>query len=147
VLDPTTLILVDTAQMRELLEKQWTPAGVTLPEEPLIPEVVASLIRMTGGNFRLLARLLTQIERVLSVNDLHLVSNAVVKAARDSLVNRTGMKPTTTDSSEILRHIAIKATGTIRAHTTNNYKRSTSNSSTSYSHKLHFARETHPGVR
>lgn len=62
------------------------PAGVTLPDEPLIPEVVASLIRMTGGNFRLLTRLLTQIERVLSVNDLHLVSNAVVEAARDSLV-------------------------------------------------------------
>ena len=41
---------------------------------------------MTGGNFRLLARLLTQIERVLRVNDLHLVSNAVVEAARESLV-------------------------------------------------------------
>jgi hypothetical protein len=43
-------------------------------------------IRMTGGNFRLLTRLLTQIERVLSVNDLHLVSAAVVEAARVSLV-------------------------------------------------------------
>jgi hypothetical protein len=41
---------------------------------------------MTGGAFRLLARLLTQIERVLDVNDLHLVTNAVVEAARDSLV-------------------------------------------------------------
>jgi hypothetical protein len=39
-----------------------------------------------GGNFRLLTRLLTQIERVLSVNELHLVSTAVVEAARDSLV-------------------------------------------------------------
>ena len=77
---------LDAAQMQELLEKRSTPAGVTLPDEPLIPEVVASLIRMTGGNFRLLTRLLTQIERVLSVNDLHLVSNAVVEAARDSLV-------------------------------------------------------------
>jgi DNA transposition AAA+ family ATPase len=77
---------LDAAQMQELLEKRRTPAGVTLPDEPLIPEVVASLIRMTGGNFRLLTRLLTQIERVLSVNDLHLVSNAVVEAARDSLV-------------------------------------------------------------
>jgi hypothetical protein len=72
--------------MQELLDRRWTPAGVTLPEEPLIPEVIASLIRMTGGNFRLLARLLTQIERVLSVNDLHLVTNAVVEAAHDSLV-------------------------------------------------------------
>jgi hypothetical protein len=39
-----------------------------------------------GGNFRLLARLLTHIERVLSVNDLHLVSNADVEAAREGLV-------------------------------------------------------------
>jgi hypothetical protein len=77
---------LDAAQVQELLEQRWTPAGVTLPDEPLIPEVIASLIRMTGGNFRLLTRLLTQIERVLSVNDLHLVSNAVVEAARDSLV-------------------------------------------------------------
>jgi hypothetical protein len=60
--------------------------GVTLPDEQLVPEVIASLIRMTGGNFRLLTRLLTQIERVLSVNNLHLVSTAVVDAARDSLV-------------------------------------------------------------
>jgi hypothetical protein len=52
-----------------------------------IPPVWAyNPIRMTGGNFRLLTRLLTQIERVLSVNDLHLVSTAVVEAARDSLV-------------------------------------------------------------
>ena len=62
------------------------PAGVELPDQQLLPEVIASLIRMTGGNFRLLARLLTQIERVLRVNDLHLVSNAVVEAARESLV-------------------------------------------------------------
>jgi hypothetical protein len=77
---------LDANQMQELLEQRWTPAGVTLPDEQLVPEVIASLIRMTGGNFRLLTRLLTQIERVLSVNDLHLVSNAVVEAARDSLV-------------------------------------------------------------
>jgi hypothetical protein len=41
---------------------------------------------MTGGNFRLLTRLLTQIERVLEVNELHSVSMGVVEAARDSLV-------------------------------------------------------------
>jgi hypothetical protein len=29
---------------------------------------------MTDGNFRLLTRLLTQIERVLEVNELHIVS-------------------------------------------------------------------------
>lgn len=77
---------LDANQVQELLEQRWTPAGVTLPAEKLIPEVIANVIRMTGGNFRLLTRLLTQIERVLQVNDLHLISNEVVEAARDSLV-------------------------------------------------------------
>jgi DNA transposition AAA+ family ATPase len=77
---------LDADQVRELLERRWTPAGATLPDEQHLPEVIVSLIRMTGGNFRLLTRLLTQIERVLSVNDLHLVSIEVVEAARDSLV-------------------------------------------------------------
>ncbi len=40
---------LDAAQMQELLDRRWTPSGVSLPEEPLIPEVSASLIRMTGG--------------------------------------------------------------------------------------------------
>ena len=58
---------LDQTEMQELLEQHWTPAGVKLPNEPFSPEVLARLIRMTGGNFRLLTRLLTQIERVLEV--------------------------------------------------------------------------------
>jgi hypothetical protein len=37
-----------------------------------------------------LTRLLTQIERVLSVNDLHIVATGVVEAVRDSLVIGSG---------------------------------------------------------
>jgi hypothetical protein len=77
---------LDATQLQRLLESRWAAAGVKLPAESLRPEVIASLTRMTGGNFRLLTRLLTQIERVLDVNDLHSVSDAVVEAARDSLV-------------------------------------------------------------
>lgn len=77
---------LDSTEMQELLERRWTPVGVALPDEPLVPEVIARLIRMTGGNFRLLTRLLTQIERVLEVNQLHSISTDVVEAARDSLV-------------------------------------------------------------
>jgi hypothetical protein len=58
---------------------------------------------MTGGNFRLLTRLLTQIERVLQVNDLHLISNEVVEAARDSLVIGTSRRPV---RQMILKHYA-----------------------------------------
>ena len=41
---------------------------------------------ITSGNLRLLTRFLTQIERVLSVNDAIAVSLEIVEAARDSLV-------------------------------------------------------------
>jgi pyrroloquinoline quinone (PQQ) biosynthesis protein C len=47
---------------------------------------IARLVRMTGGNMRLLARLLTQVERVLGVNDTQVMSVEIIEAARDSLV-------------------------------------------------------------
>jgi len=50
------------------------------------PFVGETIIRMTGGNFRLLNRLLTQIERILDINALQQVTKAVVEAARESLV-------------------------------------------------------------
>jgi DNA transposition AAA+ family ATPase len=75
-----------SAEVQGLLERSWTPPGVTLPPSALTPEVVARLVRITSGNLRLLTRLLAQIERVLSVNDAQDVSVEIVEAARDSLV-------------------------------------------------------------
>jgi hypothetical protein len=46
----------------------------------------ASVIRITGGNFRLLNRLLTEIERILEITSLREVTKDVVDAARGSLV-------------------------------------------------------------
>ncbi len=48
-------------------------------------ESIATIIRITGGNFRLLHRLLTQIGRVLEINKLDRYP-PVVEAARESLV-------------------------------------------------------------
>lgn len=77
---------LDEAQMTNLLKKRWLPSGVKLPDTVLAPDVIASLIRMSGGNFRLLTRLLTQVERILKVNQVEIVSKEIVTAARDSLV-------------------------------------------------------------
>jgi hypothetical protein len=74
------------AEIRQLLEQRWMPPGVHLPHQPLDPETVATIIRMTGGNFRLLNQLLTQMERILEINTLQEVTKAVVEAARESLV-------------------------------------------------------------
>ncbi len=74
------------AQMRWLFEQRWAPTGVRLPERPLSDEVSAAIIRITAGNFRLLNRLLTQIERILAINELEEVSKEVVETARESLV-------------------------------------------------------------
>ena len=74
------------AEIRQLLEQRWAPPGVHLPQQPLDQETVAAIIRITGGNFRLLNRLLTQMERILEINALPAVTKAVVEAARESLV-------------------------------------------------------------
>jgi DNA transposition AAA+ family ATPase len=75
-----------TPEMQVLLDSHWTPTGVHLPTEPMTAEVTAAIIRMTAGNFRLLSRLLAQIERVLDVNGLQQITAEVVLAARESLV-------------------------------------------------------------
>ena len=76
---------LDAAAIRQLLQGGWMRPGVHLPPQPWAQDTVAAIIRITGGNFRLLNRLLTQMERILEINSLQEVTKAVADAARESL--------------------------------------------------------------
>jgi len=47
---------------------------------------MAAIARHTGGNFRLVQRLWSQIERILDLNALRVVTKEVVDTAREALV-------------------------------------------------------------
>lgn len=47
---------------------------------------IAAVARITGGNFRLVDRLLTQIQRIRGINQLDTITPEVVDAAREALL-------------------------------------------------------------
>jgi len=78
---------LSTEEIRFILEHKWKQIGVNLqPDDFTDVEAIATVIRITGGNFRLIQRLCTQIERILQINNLRLVTKEVVETARESLV-------------------------------------------------------------
>jgi len=75
---------LSAAQVRQLLDDKWAPPGLALP--PVEEAAVTAIIRITGGNFRLLHRLLAQTERIARINELSVITPEVVATARESLV-------------------------------------------------------------
>lgn len=74
-------------EMVFVLEHHWKKIGSALqPDDFTDQEAVAAVIRVTAGNFRLLQRLFSQIERILKLNDLKTITKEVVETARDCLV-------------------------------------------------------------
>jgi DNA transposition AAA+ family ATPase len=74
-------------ELRFILERKWQQLGLTLSQDDFTDaEAMAAIARITGGNFRLVQRLFTQMERILRINQLHSVTKEVVEAARETLV-------------------------------------------------------------
>jgi len=74
-------------ETRWLLGQRWSHLGMKIRVDDFTDqEALAAIIRITGGNFRVIHRLLMQIERVLEINHLQTVTKEVVEKARERLV-------------------------------------------------------------
>ena len=69
-----------------VLARHWPELGLGDTSDFTTSETVAAITRITSGNFRLTCRLVAQIQRVLDINHLSVVTREVVEAARESLV-------------------------------------------------------------
>ena len=74
-------------ETRWLLQERWGHLGMHIRVDDFTDaEAQAAIVRITGGNFRILHRLLMQIERILEINHLQTVTKEVVEKARERLV-------------------------------------------------------------
>lgn len=70
-----------------VLRRHWKKLGLALDADDFTDDrAIASVARITGGNFRLLQRLFNQIERILAINEITTITEDVVEAARSTLV-------------------------------------------------------------
>lgn len=82
---------LNAEESRLFLKQQWNQWGITLNSESATEmDAVAAIIRITNRNFRLLHRLLAQIQRIADINALRMVSKEVVEIARQQLVIGSG---------------------------------------------------------
>lgn len=70
-----------------VLTRHWRTLGLSLDNADFTDtQAIAAISRITNGNFRLLHRLFVQIERILRINELRVITEEVVEAARSTLV-------------------------------------------------------------
>jgi len=74
-------------ETRHLLQQRWSHLGMHGRVEDFTDqEAISTILRITGGNFRVIHRLLMQVERILEINQMQTVTKEVVEAAREGLV-------------------------------------------------------------
>jgi len=75
------------AELQTVIKRQSLQLGLGLELDDLAEtNVIHAIIRITGGNFRLVERLFAQIERVTQINDVTTLTADVILAAQESLV-------------------------------------------------------------
>src|SRR5699024_2473008 len=74
-------------ELRAVLERRWHQLRHALdPDDFTDAQALAAIARVTHGNFRLVDRLFTQMERIMKINELHTITDDVVEEARSTQV-------------------------------------------------------------
>jgi hypothetical protein len=73
-------------ETRDFLSKRWSHRVKAYSDEFTDKEAVGAILRITRGNIRVIERLMMQVEHVLAVNLLELVTKEVMETARDNLI-------------------------------------------------------------
>ncbi len=73
-------------ETRDFLEKRWGHRVKPSSDDFTDKEAVATILRITRGNIRLIERLMLQVERVLIANHMHIVTKDVVETAQKNLI-------------------------------------------------------------
>jgi DNA transposition AAA+ family ATPase len=70
-----------------VLTRHWRRLGLTLDLDDFTDtQAIAAVGRITRGNFRLIHRLFSQVERIMTINELRTITLEVIEAARSTLV-------------------------------------------------------------
>jgi DNA transposition AAA+ family ATPase len=70
-----------------VLTRHWRRLGLSLSLDDFTDaQAIAAVGRVTRDNFRLIQRLFTQVERVMKINGLQVITLEVIEAARSTLV-------------------------------------------------------------
>ncbi len=78
---------LDDEELAFVLTRHWKRLGLSLDLDDFTDaQAVAAVGRITRGNFRLVHRLFTQVERILHINQLSVITADVIETARGTLV-------------------------------------------------------------
>jgi DNA transposition AAA+ family ATPase len=78
---------LDSTDIPQVLAQYWQQLGKTYdPQRSTDSESIVTIIRITGGNFRLVERLMNQVARIMTISNLDTITPDAIEAAREVLV-------------------------------------------------------------
>ena len=78
---------INKEEMKFLFEQKWQELGRQFDKETFVDvEAMNEIIKITHGNFRLINRIFDQMQRLMQINNLTVLTKELVDAAKNCLV-------------------------------------------------------------